>query len=242
MTRSVREAARRHLVGAARFAVGARRRTPRGTQGAALTFDDGPDPVSTPRVLDVLAARQVRATFFLVGERAERHPELVRRMRDDGHAVGSHSWSHPIPWTLGVRALRDDYERGHIAVQKALDDDTRLFRPPHGHLGPAGLRAVLQLRLQPVLWSLDPLDYLQESTSEDLVERTKAVADRDVILLHDALVPVRLPGLPPPAQDREATLTALPRILDVLAAAGLPAVPWPRSGRQGRAVGPRRSD
>ena len=191
--------------------------------GVALTFDDGPDPRSTPAVLDLLAAAGVRATFFLVGQRAAAHPALVERTARDGHAIGSHSWSHPVPWRTSAVDLLRDYRRGHEAVQQALGGATRLFRPPHGHLGPASTAAVRLLRLRPVLWTHDPEDWRAGVGAADLRRRLADVCDGGVVLLHDALVrPPAEAGLPEGSDDeRTETLLALPGLLADLRTAGL---------------------
>lgn len=217
---------------AARRTVRPRHQLPRGQAGVALTFDDGPDPRTTPQVLDLLAAGSSKATFFLVGERAERHPHLVERIAADGHAVGSHSWSHPRPWDLSVQQLVQDYGRGHDAVQQVLGRPTSLFRPPHGHLGKDSLLALLRLRLRPVLWTHDPEDWRDGVTADQLVERLTGLRERDVVLLHDALVVVDLEevgGTASSDEERAQTIEALPRILDALASACLAPVPWPRA-------------
>lgn len=197
----------------------------------ALTFDDGPDPITTPQVLDLLAAADARATFFLVGQRAAQRPELVRRIAEAGHAVGSHSWSHPRPWEHPARVLREDYASGHDAVQQALGAATPLFRPPHGHLGAAGIMVLLQLRLRPVLWTHDPEDWRDGVTARQIVERLHDVTAGDIVLLHDALVVNDLMNgdgsVVRSARHRNATLTALPQLLDGLASSGLRAVPCP---------------
>lgn len=218
---------------ACRSVVRPQRRLPRPGAYVALTFDDGPDPESSPQVLDLLAAAGATATFFLVGERAARHPELVRRIAADGHAVGSHSWSHPRPWELSARQLHDDYARGHEAVQDALGRSTALFRPPHGHLGAGGLMALLRLRLRPVLWTHDPEDWAAGTTRAQILERLADVQAGDVVLLHDALVPVVLPGGGPSpgeegAEGRAETIAAVPRLLQALDRAGLRPTAWPQ--------------
>lgn len=221
---------------ACRRVVRPQRRLPHAGRAVALTFDDGPDPESSPAVLDLLAAAGATATFFLVGERAARHPQLVRRISADGHAVGSHSWSHPRPWELSARQLHDDYARGHDAVQDALGHPTPLFRPPHGHLGPAGLLALLRLRLRPVLWTHDPEDWAAGTTRRQILERLADVQAGDVVLLHDALVPAALPGVDVPpgaggAAGRAETIAAVPLLLQSLDRAGLRPVAWPRAPR-----------
>lgn len=219
---------------ACRSVVRPQRRLPQaGGRDLALTFDDGPNPESSPQVLDLLAEAGATATFFLVGERAARHPQLVRRISAGGHAVGSHSWSHPRPWELSARELHDDYARGHEAVQDALGRPTALFRPPHGHLGAAGLLALLRLRLRPVLWTHDPEDWAAGTTRAQILDRLSDVQAGDVVLLHDALVPVALPGsgLPPGAdgaEGRAETIAAVPLLVEALDRAGLRPIAWPQ--------------
>ncbi len=106
-------------------------------RGVALTFDDGPDPVFTPQVLDVLAEHGAVATFFAVGKRAERHPELVRRIVDEGHALGSHSWSHREPGELSARELGRDYRAGRRAVEARGLARHAALPPAEGTLGRA---------------------------------------------------------------------------------------------------------
>src|SRR3954451_6188313 len=108
-----------------------------GDDVVALTFDDGPHPGFTDRILDVLAELDVRATFFCVGKNAERHPGLLRRLRAEGHAIGSHSYSHPHPQQTAPATLARDYRRGRQVIEDVLSEGVTLFRPPHGHLSPA---------------------------------------------------------------------------------------------------------
>jgi len=118
----------------------------------ALTFDDGPDPDHTPAILDELARLGVVATFFLVGRRASTHPDIVRRILDEGHAVGSHSDSHPEPWRVSLRPLVLEYRRGRVHVEQAARRPVPLFRPPKGHVNASGavaMRAVLDDDLVP---------------------------------------------------------------------------------------------
>lgn len=98
----------------------------------ALTFDDGPHPEHTPAVLDELARLGVVATFFLVGQRAAERPDLVRKIVDAGHAVGSHSSSHIEPWTVPLVDLAREYRRGRSEVEAAVGRPVALFRPPKG--------------------------------------------------------------------------------------------------------------
>lgn len=171
----------------------------------ALTFDDGPDPEHTPRVLDELARLGVVATFFVVGRRARAHPQIVRRILDEGHAVGSHSDSHPEPWTMPMRRLIHDYTRGRANVESAAQRAVPLFRPPKGHVDAKGAVAMRAAKVCPWVWTIDPQDWMPDVRPNDLVARLAHLRSGDVVLLHDAIVD----PLAPSALDRSATVAAL---------------------------------
>jgi peptidoglycan/xylan/chitin deacetylase (PgdA/CDA1 family) len=192
-----------------------RRRLPEGSVG--LTFDDGPQPGSTDRILDVLAELGVRGTFFCVGRNVRAHPELVRRIRAEGHAVGSHSLSHPHPRDTELRELQRDYLQGRRAVSEVLGADVRLFRPPHGHLGPAGAVMVRRLPVTTWLWSVDPQDWRPGVTVREIAAVGSRAGSGDVVLLHDW---VEQP-VAPEALDRSATVAALPVIVGAIRERGL---------------------
>lgn len=122
-------------------------------QVVAATFDDGPHPRLTPRVLDLLAEHQARATFFLVGSAAERHPSLVRRILDEGHEVGNHSWSHAPMAHIGGDAARDEVVRGAAALASVTGEQVRWFRSPRGMLNGPILRAATDVRQDVAMWS-----------------------------------------------------------------------------------------
>jgi peptidoglycan/xylan/chitin deacetylase (PgdA/CDA1 family) len=187
----------------------------------ALTFDDGPDALFTPQVLDVLAEHGVRATFFLVGRRAESHPELVRRMAAEGHAIGSHTWSHPLPWTVGALETLREQRAGRRAVEAAAGRTIRLFRPPKGYLTGRIALAALAARLDVRLWTLDPEDWQPGVVPDEILGRLQEVAAGDVILLHDAIEG----PLAPEAEDRWATVEALPGVIELIRGRGLELVP-----------------
>jgi peptidoglycan/xylan/chitin deacetylase (PgdA/CDA1 family) len=185
-----------------------RRRLDPADSAIALTFDDGPDPVSTVAVLDELARLEISATFFLVCEHARAHPDVVRRIVADGHAVGSHSFSHPDPWRLATRDLVREYRRGRALVEDAAQVAVPLFRPPKGYVDARGVLAMLATRVRPWLWTVDPGDWEPDVTPEHIVEECSAIQAGDIVLLHDA---IRRP-LAPSALDRSATCAALPFI------------------------------
>jgi peptidoglycan/xylan/chitin deacetylase (PgdA/CDA1 family) len=196
-------------------------RGPRGARGVALTFDDGPHPRWTPRILEILARRGVRATFFVVGRKVEDHPEVLRAIVDAGHGVGLHSYAHDRLFALrSERRVRDDLERGMVALERILGSRPALFRPPIGHTNPRIARVVDALGLVVVGWTLGGRDGLARAHPDDVATRVRRdLRDGAIVLLHDA----------PEHGDREpAAVRALPVILDAMAAGGLEAVPVER--------------
>ena len=191
--------------------------------GVALTFDDGPDPVFTHEVLDVLADRGVTATFFVVGDNARRHPSLIRRMVAEGHGVASHSMTHPDPWRLRPVELWRDYRTGHLEVAEVLGHDVRLFRPPKGHIDRRGALVMRAAGLRPYLWTLDAADWEPDLRPEDVVERLGRPVAGDVILLHDGLEGPWAPE----ALDRSAMVAGLRRFLDRALGDGVVFAPLP---------------
>ncbi|WP_448614625.1 polysaccharide deacetylase family protein [Modestobacter sp. URMC 112] len=197
------------------------RRVPGGA--VALTFDDGPHPDSTPRVLDVLRRLDVQATFFCVGRNARDHPALVHRALDEGHAIGSHSWSHPHPAETPRRRLSLEYSDGREAVASVVGRDVPLFRPPHGHLSVGDALLMRRQRLVTWLWTVDPEDWRPGVSSSDIVSVASRAGSGDVVLLHDW---VEQPWAPQ-ALDRSATVKALPAIVEAVTGRGLHFVTLP---------------
>jgi len=143
---------------ASRFFVDIVDRLPAGAPRIALTFDDGPDPDVTPRILDVLRAHGARATFFVLGERVEQHPEVVRRIRDEGHAIGTHTQHHRLRFHFGSAAyVAREIEDAIHAVAAVTGTPPTLFRPPQGLRTPpftSGWRRVRRSRsLAGLPWS-----------------------------------------------------------------------------------------
>lgn len=124
----------------------------------ALTFDDGPDPEITPRALDGLRRAQAPATFFVVGNRAVEHPELVRRIQAEGHEVGNHTWSHR-PLTIGACNPVSQVTRTEELLSELAPGSPRVFRPPFGFIGAQGGAALRRSDLVPVYWSIVPGDW-----------------------------------------------------------------------------------
>lgn len=153
----------------------------------ALTFDDGPNPASTPQVLALLARYNARATFFLVGAAARRHPALVREIAEAGHVVGNHSWDHTsfdsIPGRQRRRQMRN--------TQRAIaPHGVRLFRPPYGHQTVGSRFDASLLGFQVIAWSLSIADW-SDPDAERMARRLIAhVKPGSIVLLHDAIFKV----------------------------------------------------
>jgi len=135
----------------------------------ALTFDDGPNATWTPRLLEILARHQVRATFFLLGSHAEGKPELVRRIASAGHLIGNHSWSHPSLSRSSSGRIREELQRTEETLEQITGAPVRFFRPPFGARRPAVLRIARELGLMPVLWNAMTSDW-SEPSAEIIVE------------------------------------------------------------------------
>ncbi len=181
-----------------------------GDKEIALTFDDGPDPVDTPRLLDLLRAKGIKATFFVVGRRAEQYPEIVRRTWEEGHLIGNHTWSHqPLFCFLPPWQLRREIERATQSIRRACGSKPRYFRSPVGLRHPFLRPYLEQAGLKFVSWRLRSRD-TSIRDAEKLAHRIlENAAGGDIILLHDH----RPCGAKP-------MLEALPGVIDQLRARG----------------------
>jgi peptidoglycan/xylan/chitin deacetylase (PgdA/CDA1 family) len=180
--------------------------------GVALTFDDGPDPESTPAILDVLDAGRARATFFLVGEQLLTHHELGREVARRGHAIGLHGFHH-VEGEEGADLLR-----GLDAIEAAAGVRPRLYRPPYGRMHEATYAACRELGLEAVYWSAWGADW-EDIGPERIVELVRRdLVDGAIVLLHDSARYGHRPSAKP-------TVDALPQLLETIEARGLvPAV------------------
>lgn len=187
---------------------------PEDARGVALTFDDGPSPASTPKILDLLDAAKVKATFFVIGKKAEAHPDLVREILARGHAVAMHSHAHHRLFSLkGAAYVRDDLRRALRVLEEITGERPVLFRPPIGHTNPTIARVVKELGLEVVGWSVRALDGVAAADPRRVAARVKrGLRDGAIVLMHDAAE----------REDREpASIAALPAILDAMAAKDL---------------------
>lgn len=184
----------------------------------AITFDDGPHPEGTPRMLEVLAEHQARATFFVVGEQVVKRPALARLIAEEGHVLGLHGYLHR-PHPLRQRGeLAEDFTRGLAAIEDATGISPRLHRPPYGIYSHASLRIARERGLQPLLWSRWGKDWRKVTTPEQITQRVVGgLRAGDVILLHDA-------DYYSARRSHRRTGAALPEILKTLRSAGLDTV------------------
>ncbi len=176
----------------------------------ALTFDDGPDPVDTPKLLDLLREKGVKATFFVVGKRADQYPEIVRRAWNEGHLIANHTWSHySLFCFLTPSRLRAEIERGSESVRRICGHRPRFFRSPVGLRHPLLRPYLTDAGFEFVSWSIWTRDSLNPN-AEVLTRRILSqVAGGDIILLHD-----HLPG------GADVMLSILPRVIDEIRARG----------------------
>lgn len=166
------------------------RRLPAGTADLALTFDDGPHPEVTPRVLDLLAAHNMRATFFVVGKSVRRHPDLVRRMLAEGHAIGLHSDTHDYAYALRSRGwVRRDLQRCIGAIGDATGTATNMFRPPMGLRNPMIAAAARDLGLATILWSAGGLDRGRGRGPRVAARLARRATPGAILMLHDGTAP-----------------------------------------------------
>lgn len=161
-------------------------RGPRGANEIALTFDDGPHPEHTPRLLDLLAAANARATFFVVGERAEQHPALIRRIAAEGHELGNHTWTHSEPSQTSAAQFLDEVAQTRRLIRDLTGHDCRLMRPPKGSMTIRKALCLWRQQQTIALWNVDPKDFAM--TEHSAMSRWLSgyrPQSGDIVLLHD---------------------------------------------------------
>ena len=151
-----------------------------------FTFDDGPTPGGTGRLLDVLARYDAHASFFLLGQCAERYPGLVRALADAGHTIGNHTYSHPNAWTISEEVLLHELERTTSLLEDLTQQPIRWMRPPYGYFT-RPMRSWCQLRRQRLtMWDLGTGDFLRGATQAQVEQRIlKGIRPGSIVVLHD---------------------------------------------------------
>lgn len=146
-----------------------------------LTFDDGPIPEITPRVLEILAQYQANATFFCVGDNVQKHPDVYRQVIDAGHATGNHTFNHLSGWKTPLPEYLANIDRCNQLV------NSRLFRPPYGRIKPSFIRAI-KPAYRIVMWSVLSGDFDKETSPEDVLQNTiQHTTDGSIVVFHDSI-------------------------------------------------------
>ena len=175
---------------------------PREGKKIALTFDDGPHPKFTEQILDGLKERDVQATFFVTGEHAELHPDIIERMNKEGHVIGNHTYSH-IQLTNGNRdSFKDELLKTNQILNEITGEEILYVRPPYGTWDKS---FETELNMIPVLWNVDPLDWCASDASGVVNKVLKEADENAIILMHDYY---------------ETSVTAALQIVDELQARG----------------------
>ena len=185
-----------------------RSRPTAGDKLVALTFDDGPVVGQTDKILDVLAQKQVKATFFMLGGRVKAQPALARRVKDEGHLVGNHSLGHKNLPKEKPAEIRRQIAGGASAIEQATGVDPVWFRPPYGAMSGKVWAETRTLKLHIAMWDIDTSDWKKPGVPRLVRNAVKHVKPGAVILMHDGGV------------DRRQTIAALPQIIDKLRAQG----------------------
>lgn len=176
----------------------------------ALTFDDGPHATLTPKLLDLLAAHRMKATFFVVGQNAADHPDILRRAVREGHEIASHSWSHPNLGKMSDEAVRRELQKTDDAIAAAIGKRPTLMRPPYGSITARQKRWIHDdFGYRIIIWDVDPLDWKRPGPSVVCNRILKETRPGSIILAHD---------IHPP------TLEAMPATLDQLDRKGFKSV------------------
>lgn len=173
----------------------------------AITFDDGPHPQNTPRLLDMLKERHIKATFFLVGRSVATWPAIVKRIVEEGHEIANHTWTHPQLNHLKQTSVMNELQKTHDAIVKACGVAPLLYRPPYGAILLGQRKAIHdQFRYPTIVWDVDPLDWKTPRSSSKVHDQVlKQTKPGSIILCHDI---------------HTETVNAMPATLDELIARG----------------------
>jgi peptidoglycan/xylan/chitin deacetylase (PgdA/CDA1 family) len=172
----------------------------------AMTFDDGPSATLTPKLLDLLAAHHIKATFFVIGENVAEHPEIVERAAREGHEIGNHSWSHPNFGKMSDQGVRSQLQRTDDAIKNATGKRPTLMRPPYGSITDREKHWIHdEFGYQIILWDVDPYDWRRPGPAVVRNRILKETQPGSIVLSHDIH-----PG----------TIEAMPSTFDALEAKG----------------------
>lgn len=181
----------------------------RGSRRIALTFDDVPDPRFTPQVLDALRRKNVKATFFVVGTRAKKHPDLVRRIHKEGHDIGNHSYNHPDFSKLSLYRVREQIGRAEKIIANIVGFRPKLIRPPYGEIMPSQLEWAKKMGYTVVNWDVDSSDWRQLRSETIFRNVIRSVRPGSIVLMHAG---------GGEGQNLNGTVQAIPKLIDWLRA------------------------
>ncbi|GIP34426.1 hypothetical protein J2TS4_36360 [Paenibacillus sp. J2TS4] len=191
---------------------------PADNKRVALTFDDGPDLKWTPQILDILKERNVKATFFLVGLQAEKHPEMIQQILDEGHVIGNHTWGHKKLPELNDEQIREEIEQLNQVLESSVGEGATLFRAPYGAVSDKVQAIVDEKGYQVVGWTVDPRDWAG-TTPEGMMKIVERQLKPDgIVLLH---------SFGGKAGDLSNTVEFLPQLIDYLQEEGYSLVTIP---------------
>lgn len=172
----------------------------------AMTFDDGPHATNTPRLLDMLKQRGVKATFFIVGQCAAEYPDIMKRIVAEGHEIANHSWSHPLLTKMGEGGVTDQLQRTHDVIIQTTGVTPKVMRPPYGGFTQNQMAwANRKWDYKVILWDVDPLDWKVRNADAVKSKILAGTVNGSIVLAHDI---------------HKSTVDAMPETLDGLAARG----------------------
>mgnify|MGYP004668997427 FL=1 len=148
----------------------------------AITFDDGPHPSYTAQLLDGLKERGIHATFFVTGEHAEANPEIIKRMQEEGHLIGNHTYSHIQLTEKNREIFREELIRTNEIIEEITGEEVQYVRPPYGSWDKSFEK---ELNMFPVLWNVDPLDWCSKNVACITRKIVSKAEENDIILMHD---------------------------------------------------------
>lgn len=182
----------------------------------ALTFDDGPHPEYTSKILDILKEKKVKATFFVTGKNAEKYPEMVRRIYKERHEIGNHGYNHLNMSPKKLITLRKEISLTEMIIKELTGEEPALFRPPRGVYDQKLRRILVNKGYSIVLWNVSAQDWRNPGVKVIVRRATRKTKGGDIILLHDSGSLTKAEGA-----SRSQTIEALPQIIDKLREKGL---------------------
>lgn len=181
----------------------------------ALTFDDGPSPVWTPKILDALKESGVKATFFMLGDYVEKYPEIAKRVADEGHEIGNHTYDHHVLIYYKMDELEKEIKDAEAAIRKATGKTTTLFRPPKAWLTNDEKKKINEMGYKVILWTLNSKDWVTFDEKYIVRYLVKSIRPGDIILFHDGGGVFTTEG-----GNREETVRTIPKLVEKLSTKG----------------------